>query len=88
MKILVDTETKGILGAAILGVGRDEAIHSILDIMYAKCPIQSFNVRCTFTHLFGSWSDHAWGTETLAGNPIIHKGGIAWLHINTKILTV
>ena len=38
MKILVDTETKEILGAAILGVGGDEAIHSILDIMYAKMP--------------------------------------------------
>jgi len=38
MKILVDAETKAILGAAILGVGGDEAIHSILDIMYAKAP--------------------------------------------------
>ena len=27
-----------ILGAAILGVGGDEAIHSILDIMYTKSP--------------------------------------------------
>ena len=38
MKILVDAETKEILGAAILGVGGDEVIHSILDIMYAKRP--------------------------------------------------
>ncbi len=38
MKILVDVEIKEILGAAILGVGGDEAIHSILDIMYAKAP--------------------------------------------------
>jgi pyruvate/2-oxoglutarate dehydrogenase complex dihydrolipoamide dehydrogenase (E3) component len=38
MKILVDAETRQILGAAILGVGGDEAIHSILDIMYAKAP--------------------------------------------------
>jgi pyruvate/2-oxoglutarate dehydrogenase complex dihydrolipoamide dehydrogenase (E3) component len=38
MKILVDVETKEILGAAILGVGGDEVIHSILDIMYAKAP--------------------------------------------------
>ena len=38
MKILVDAESKEILGAAILGVGGDEAIHSILDIMYAKLP--------------------------------------------------
>ncbi|MFQ5792918.1 MAG: FAD-containing oxidoreductase [Acidobacteriota bacterium] len=38
MKILVDAETKEILGASILGVGGDEVIHSILDVMYAKKP--------------------------------------------------
>ena len=38
MKILVDAETKEILGAAVLGVGGDEIIHSILDVMYAKAP--------------------------------------------------
>ena len=38
MKALVDAETKEILGAAILGVEGDEAIHSILDVMYAKKP--------------------------------------------------
>ena len=38
MKILVDAESKRILGAAILGVGGDEVIHSILDVMYAKAP--------------------------------------------------
>ena len=38
MKVLVDAETQRILGAAILGTGGDEAIHSILDVMYAKAP--------------------------------------------------
>jgi len=38
MKIIVDAETHQILGAAILGTGGDEAIHSILDVMYAKAP--------------------------------------------------
>jgi pyruvate/2-oxoglutarate dehydrogenase complex dihydrolipoamide dehydrogenase (E3) component len=38
MKILVDAGTKHILGASILGVGGDEVIHSILDVMYAKAP--------------------------------------------------
>jgi pyruvate/2-oxoglutarate dehydrogenase complex dihydrolipoamide dehydrogenase (E3) component len=38
MKIVVDAETKQILGAAILGVGGDEAIHCILDVMYTKAP--------------------------------------------------
>jgi pyruvate/2-oxoglutarate dehydrogenase complex dihydrolipoamide dehydrogenase (E3) component len=36
MKVLVDAETRAILGATILGVGGDEAIHSILAAMYAK----------------------------------------------------
>ena len=38
MKVLVDAETERILGAAILGVGGDEIIHSILDVMYADAP--------------------------------------------------
>jgi pyruvate/2-oxoglutarate dehydrogenase complex dihydrolipoamide dehydrogenase (E3) component len=38
MKIVVDAETEQILGAAILGVGGDEAIHGILDMMIAKAP--------------------------------------------------
>jgi len=38
MKALVDAETNEILGAAILGVGGDEAVHSILDVMYARAP--------------------------------------------------
>ena len=38
MKIVVDAETKEILGAAILGPGGDEIVHSILDVMYAKAP--------------------------------------------------
>jgi pyruvate/2-oxoglutarate dehydrogenase complex dihydrolipoamide dehydrogenase (E3) component len=38
MKVLVDAETKMILGASLLGVGCDEAIHCLLDVMYAKAP--------------------------------------------------
>ena len=38
MKVVVDAETEEILGAAILGVGGDEVIHAILDIMTAKKP--------------------------------------------------
>ncbi len=38
MKVIVDAETKLILGAAILGTGGDEVIHSILDVMYANAP--------------------------------------------------
>ncbi|WAC93676.1 FAD-containing oxidoreductase [Mycobacterium sp. Aquia_213] len=38
MQVVVDAETGQILGAAILGVGGDEAIHAILDVMSAKAP--------------------------------------------------
>lgn len=38
MKILVDAETREILGASLLGTGCDEVVHSILDVMYARAP--------------------------------------------------
>lgn len=38
MKVLVDAETDKILGAAVLGIGGDEVIHSVLDVMYADQP--------------------------------------------------
>ena len=38
MKALVDADTKRFLGAAILGVGGDEVVHSILELMYADAP--------------------------------------------------
>jgi pyruvate/2-oxoglutarate dehydrogenase complex dihydrolipoamide dehydrogenase (E3) component len=38
MKILVDADTKEILGASFLGTAGDEVIHCVLDVMYAKAP--------------------------------------------------
>jgi pyruvate/2-oxoglutarate dehydrogenase complex dihydrolipoamide dehydrogenase (E3) component len=38
MKIVVDAGNHQILGAALLGTGCDEAVHCILDVMYAKAP--------------------------------------------------
>jgi pyruvate/2-oxoglutarate dehydrogenase complex dihydrolipoamide dehydrogenase (E3) component len=38
MKVIVDAQSQQILGAAILGTEGDEAIHCILDTMYAKAP--------------------------------------------------
>ncbi|MBS0410041.1 MAG: FAD-containing oxidoreductase [Proteobacteria bacterium] len=38
MKVLVDAETKLILGAALLGVEADEVIHGLLDVMAARQP--------------------------------------------------
>ncbi len=38
MKIIVDAESDEILGAAILGLHGDEAVHCLLDTMYARKP--------------------------------------------------
>jgi pyruvate/2-oxoglutarate dehydrogenase complex dihydrolipoamide dehydrogenase (E3) component len=38
IKILVDAETEELLGAVILGVGGDEVVHLLIDMMYARAP--------------------------------------------------
>jgi pyruvate/2-oxoglutarate dehydrogenase complex dihydrolipoamide dehydrogenase (E3) component len=38
MRVLVDAETRTILGAALLGIEGDEAVHCILDVMAAGAP--------------------------------------------------
>ena len=38
MKVLVDAEDRRILGAALLGTGCDEVVHTVLDLMYAGAP--------------------------------------------------
>lgn len=58
MKILIDTETKAILGAALLGIECDEVIHSILAIMYAKAPYtviqRAMHIHPTVTELIST----------------------------------
>ncbi|MGH7088295.1 MAG: FAD-containing oxidoreductase [Stellaceae bacterium] len=55
MKIVIDADTKQILGAAILGPGGDEVIHSILDLMYAKAP---YTVMQRAVHIHPTVSEH------------------------------
>ena len=38
MRVVVDAQSHEILGASILGVGGDEVVHALLDVMYAKAP--------------------------------------------------
>ena len=38
MKILVDRDSKLIVGASLLGLAGDEVVHTILDLMYASAP--------------------------------------------------
>ena len=55
IKICVDAETKQILGSAILGVGGDEVVQVLLDIMYAKAPYtvvqRAMNIHPTVAEL-------------------------------------
>jgi pyruvate/2-oxoglutarate dehydrogenase complex dihydrolipoamide dehydrogenase (E3) component len=55
MKVLVDAETKKILGASLLGIECDEVIHSILDVMYANAPYtviqRAMHIHPTVTEL-------------------------------------
>jgi pyruvate/2-oxoglutarate dehydrogenase complex dihydrolipoamide dehydrogenase (E3) component len=55
MKIVVDADTKQILGAAVLGPGGDEVIHCILDLMYAKAP---YTVMQRAVHIHPTVSEH------------------------------
>ena len=38
MRALVDADSKQLLGAVIFGVGGDEVVHSLADVMYANAP--------------------------------------------------
>jgi pyruvate/2-oxoglutarate dehydrogenase complex dihydrolipoamide dehydrogenase (E3) component len=42
LKIHVEEGTKRILGAALLGIGCDEAVHSLIDAVYSKMPAPEF----------------------------------------------
>lgn len=42
LKIHVEESTQRILGAALLGVGADEAVHSLIDAVYARTSYQEF----------------------------------------------
>ncbi|MEX3007583.1 FAD-containing oxidoreductase [Hoeflea sp. TYP-13] len=54
MKVLVDAESEKILGAAILGIGGDEVIHSLTDVMYAGA---SYKVVQRATHIHPTVSE-------------------------------
>src|SRR4051812_227635 len=45
LKIHVEESSKRILGAALLGTGCDEAVHSLIDAVYAKTPYPEFQRR-------------------------------------------
>ncbi len=55
MKILIDAESERVLGAAILGIGGDEIVHSVLDVMCADAPYtviqRAMHIHPTVTEL-------------------------------------
>jgi len=55
MKVLVDADSKELLGAALLGLNADEIVHSLLDVMYAKAPYttiaRAMHIHPTVTEL-------------------------------------
>jgi pyruvate/2-oxoglutarate dehydrogenase complex dihydrolipoamide dehydrogenase (E3) component len=55
MKILIDAADNKILGAAIFGIGGDEIVHSLLDVMYAGAPyttiLRAMHIHPTVTEL-------------------------------------
>ncbi len=49
MKVLVDADSKELLGAALLGLNADEVVHTLLDVMYAKKPFTTI-LRAVHIH--------------------------------------
>ena len=45
LKIHVEAASRRILGAALLGTGCDEAVHSLIDAVYARTPVEEFRKR-------------------------------------------
>jgi pyruvate/2-oxoglutarate dehydrogenase complex dihydrolipoamide dehydrogenase (E3) component len=41
IKVLADADSREILGAAIFGVEGDEAVHAVLDLMYARATVET-----------------------------------------------
>ena len=73
MRIIVDAENKQILGGSILGVGGDEAIHCVLDVMYAKAPYtvlqRAVHIHPTVSELLPTILGELKPLEKAAGSP-------------------
>ena len=78
MKVVVDEQTHQILGAAIFGVGGDEVVHAILDVMSTKAPYDTLarTMRSAGQQLSGDQGDAP--AEVLAGSHIgaVHLIGV------------
>jgi pyruvate/2-oxoglutarate dehydrogenase complex dihydrolipoamide dehydrogenase (E3) component len=71
MKVVVDARSNLILGAAILGVGGDEAIHSVIDVMAAKVPYTTLqhtvHIHPTVSELIPTILDELGSSTSMSG---------------------
>ncbi len=64
MKVLVDADSKELLGAAILGLNGDEIVHSLLDVMYAAQALHHHPARGAYpSDGDRARADAAWAAE-------------------------
>ncbi|MGK6307358.1 FAD-containing oxidoreductase [Variovorax sp. DT-64] len=49
LRVLVDAQTRHLVGATLLGVEADEAVHALLTLMYARQPVSTVQ-RAVFIH--------------------------------------
>ena len=75
MKVVVDAETRQILGAAILGTGGDEAIHGILDMMNARATARDLRGPCPSTPPSPSSSPPSSSRPAPPSEPKCHPSG-------------
>ncbi len=77
MKVVADVETGQILGAAILGVDGDEAIHGFIDAMHARTPLPGSETGpCRFIHRIRAHSDASrWAQIGLAASGGVFPSG-------------
>jgi hypothetical protein len=82
IKICVDAETKQILGAAILGVGGDEVIHALLDVVYAKAP---YTVIQRAMHIHPTVSDYLPTCEVRRGLIARPRSLSPWMFYDAEV---
>ena len=86
MKILIDAETKRILGASLLGICGDEIIHSLLDAMYADGPVHGDPARHAHSsHGYRADPDNvgrlaAVELESVARANVLPRSRFGWRH--------
>ena len=77
MKVVADAATRQILGAAILGVGGDEAIHGVVDMMNVACHARRLHSRRPHpSHGLGADPNGLGGHETRVIGRVILP--VAW----------